>query len=193
MISKKKWTKDKNKTRLQIDVVSNASISRPDYANGKNIPLLIVNTTDHLEVEKAIVTEPTQEYGRVNTKWGKSTDRKKISLVFSFIEPIPVEFFVFFDIEKQGGLIDLIVHSQLLYLQPGTIGDRLSNNLNSPKVLIEVPSRHFKKEWKLIFENTLKKNFIKQGLKKREAKLAALDFQKEWETIRGFRNRTKKY
>lgn len=78
MISKKKWTKDKNKTRLQIDVVSNASISRPDYANGKNIPLLIVNTTDHLEVEKAIVTEPTQEYGRVNTKWGKSTDRKRL-------------------------------------------------------------------------------------------------------------------
>lgn len=172
---------------LHLKIVSDAVISRLHVVNGKNVPLIIVDTTDLPEVERAILTRPTEKDGHANTKWGKSVDDKYITLVFSFLDPVPIDFFVSFNAEKQGGLVDLIIHSQLLYLQPGKPGDRLSSTMSSPRLLVEVPSRHFTKEWNLIFQRVMAKRFIKMGLKKKDAKKAALDFHKEWGIIREFR------
>jgi hypothetical protein len=188
MIFNKEWKRDKKiYSMLHLKIISNAAISRLHFANGKNVPLIIVDTTDLLEVERAMLTHSTVKDGHVNTQWGKSTDNKYITLVFSFLDPVPVDFFVSFNVESQGGLVDLIIHSQLLYLQPGKPGDRLSSTMDSPRLLVEIPSRQFKKEWDLIFQRVMEKRFIKMGLKKKDAKKAVLEFHNEWDIIREFR------
>src|SRR3989442_15728179 len=48
-----------------------------------------------------------------------------------------------FDIEKYGGLVDQIIHSEGVYIQPGRPGDRLSTTFDNPRVLAEVTSRAF--------------------------------------------------
>ncbi|MGZ9586650.1 hypothetical protein [Paenibacillus marinisediminis] len=188
MIFKKGWEKDKSiSTMSHLTIVSDAAISSLHVVNGKNVPLVIVDTTDLPEVERAILTHTTIKNGHVNTKWGKSAADKYITLVFSLLDPVPIEFFVSFNAEKQGGVVDLIIRSQLLYIQPGKPGDRLSNTINSPRLLVEIPSTHFSKEWNLIHQRIMTKRFIKMGLKKKDAKKAALDFHKEWGIIREFR------
>lgn len=74
---------------------------------------------------------------------GKSTDDKFITLQFTLEHPVATVFFVAFNVEKQGGLVDLIIHSQLLYIQPGKPKDRVSNTMNSPRLMVEIPSTHF--------------------------------------------------
>lgn len=183
-----RWKKDKNiSAKLQLEIVSDATISSLHIANGKNIPLIIINTTAYPEIERAIVAHTSVEKGHISTVWGKSTDDTFITLQFTLADPVPIEFFVAFNVEKQGGLVDLIIHSQLLYIQPGKPKDRLSNTMDSPRLMIEVPSTHFLNEWQLIFERVMTKHFRKRGLSKKDAKNAALEFYKEWGLMRNFR------
>lgn len=182
------WKKDKNiSEKLQLEIISDASISSLHIANGKNIPLIIVNTLAHPEIERAIIAHTSVQNGHISTIWGKSTDDRFITLQFSLVDPVPKEFFVAFNVEKQGGLVDLIINSQLLYIQPGKPRDRLSNTMSSPRLMIEVPSTHFSSEWKLIFQRVMTKHFRQLGLNRKDAKNAALDFYKEWGIMRNFR------
>lgn len=182
------WKKDKNiSAKLQLEIISDASITSLHIANGKNIPLIIVDTIAHPEIERAIIAHTSVQNGHISTIWGKSTDDRFITLQFTLVDPVPIEFFVAFNVEKQGGLVDLIIHSQLLYIQPGKPRDRLSNTMDSPRLMIEVPSTHFLNEWKLIFQRVMTKHFRKMGLDRKDAKNAAIDFNKEWGIMRNFR------
>ena len=188
MLYNNQWKKDKSiSSKLQLEIVSDASITSLHIANGKNIPLIIVDTMVYPEIERAILAHASVQNGHIRTIWGKSTDDKFITLQFALVDPIPIEFFVAFNIKKQGGLVDLIIHSQLLYIQPGKPRDRLSNTLDSPRLMVEVPSTHFLSEWKLIFQRAMTKHFREMGLNKKDAKNAAFDFYKEWDIMRNFR------
>lgn len=183
-----KWKIDKGiSEKLQLEIVSDALVSSLHIANGKNIPLIIINTLAHPVVETAILAHASVQNGHVRTIWGKSKDDRFITLQFSFVDPVPKEFFVAFNIEKQCGLVDLIINSQLIYIQPGKPRDRLSNTMSSPRLMIEVPSIHFLKEWKLIYLRVMTKHFRQMGLNKKDSKNATLNLYKELDILRNFR------
>ena len=154
---------------MQLEIVSDASITSLHIANGKNIPLIIVNTIAYPQIERAIIAHTSVQNGHISTIWGKSTDERFITLQFTLVDPVPIQFFVAFNIEKQGGLVDLIIHSQLLYIQPGKTKDRLLNSMDSPRLMIEVPSSHFLSEWQLIFQHVMTKHFRGMGLNKKRS------------------------
>lgn len=183
-----KWRVDNEmSSKLFLGIVSDATISSVHIANEKNIPLIILDTTNHQDIEQAISFHDGIETGRVNTIWGKSIDNKIVTLKIDLIKPVPKEFVVAFDIQKQGGLIDLIINSQLLYIQPGKPKDRLSNTMKAQRLMIEVPSTHFEGEWKKLYCEVMFKYFRKQGLSKKAAKNATNALYIEWGVIRNFR------
>lgn len=188
MTSDDKWIVNKDfSSKVCLELVSDASITSLHIANGKTIPLVILDTTNHQDIEEAISFHSSVQHGHVKTIWGKSTDNKVTCLAVTLIDPVPKEFVIAFDTQKQGGLIDLVVTSQLLYIQPGKPKDRLSNTMDAQRLLVEVPSAHFAEEWKKIFDKIMTKYFKKKGLSKKNAKRAAIDLHDEWGIIRDFR------
>lgn len=188
MTSDNKWIVNKDfSSRMRLDLVSDAAIMSVYIANGKTIPLIILDTTNHKDIEEAISFHGSVQHGHVKTIWGKSTDNKVTGLIFTFIDPVPKEFVVAFDTRKQWGLIELIINSQLLYIQPGKPKDRVSNTMDAQRLLVEVPSTHFADEWQKIFTEIMTKYFRKQGLSIKKAKSATIDLHNEWGKIRDFR------
>lgn len=72
-----------------------------------------------------------------------------------------------------GGLIDQIMTTQLLYLQPGKPGDRIGNTFDQPRILCEIKRTDFYDNWDRLLFNTLVCSFRKKGLKRKQAEEAA--------------------
>ncbi|MFT8348559.1 hypothetical protein [Clostridium saccharoperbutylacetonicum] len=188
MIFDSNWKVDKEiLKKIHLDIVSDASITSMHVANGKNIPLIILDTKDHQDIEQAMLFHEGIDHGYVSTTWGKSKNDKIVTLTVGLVSPVTINFVVAFDIQKQSGLIDLIINSQLLYIQPGKPRDRLSNTMNAKRLMIEVPSMHFSDEWNKIFNKVMTKDFRKKGLSKKAAKNAVIELHNEWGIIRDFR------
>jgi hypothetical protein len=67
--------------------------------------------------------------GDVKAGWGRPNtffDTGIVSLILTFEKPSRCLILLRFDIEKYEGLVDQIIHSQGVYIQPGRPGDRLS-------------------------------------------------------------------
>lgn len=185
---KNEWHKDRDiYTKPYLDVVSDASISYADIANGKNIPLVILDTTKYEEIEKAILFHRGIDCGKITTIWGKSYDDTLVTLWVNFLEPVPVEFVIPFDIENKALLIDLIIKTQLLYIQPGKPGDMFKNTMNSSRIMIEVASTHFYNEWYKLYEKYFTKYFQKKGMNRKIAKNTTVKLYSELSKIRDFR------
>lgn len=171
-----------------LAVVAFGSISSNYIANGKNVPVLIVDTTDNKEIEEAILLHKGINRGKVITVWGRSINGKIITLNINLIEPSPTEFKIIFNIERNYSIIDFIISSQLVYIQPGKPGDRLKTTMSAPMIQIEVPSSHFYDEWYKLYEKNLSKHFRRRkGMSKKVAKQAAIDLYKEIGKLRDFR------
>lgn len=182
-----KFKKEKSSTKV-LSIVHSGSISSVHIANGRNIPVLIIDTTEEKEIEKAILLHKNIDVGKVETIWGKSVNGKKIMLKINMIEPSPSEFMLVFDVVKNYATIDFIINAQLVYIQPGKQEDKLKTTMSAPKILIEVPSSHFYKEWYTVYEKNLAKYFrTKKGMSKRVAKQVAIDTYKEIGKLRDFR------
>lgn len=188
MNSDSKWRIDKDMpSKKCLDIISDALITSTHIENAKNIPLIILDTTDHQDVEQAILFNEGLEHGSVSTIWGKSINNKIVTLTIALIIPVPIKFVIVFDVQKQFGLIDQIINTQLLYIQQGKLKDRLYNTMNAQRLMIEVPSTHFIDEWKKIFSKVMIKYFREQGLSKKVARNAAIKLDNEWGIIRNFR------
>ncbi|WP_415330918.1 hypothetical protein [Clostridium perfringens] len=171
-----------------LRIVTIGSISSTYVANGKTIPVLIVDTTEDREIEKALLLHKGIGRGKVLTSWAGSFDEKQIILCVDIIEPSPIKFKLIFEVVKNCATVDLIVNSQLLYIQPGKQGDKLKTTMSAPRIQIEVPSTHFYNEWYRIYEKNLIKYFCREkGLSKEVAKQATIDLYKEIGQFREFR------
>lgn len=88
-----------------------------------------------------------------------------------------------FHIASQGSLVDLILYSRALYIQPGVPGDRLSQTMEEEKIIVEIPQTGFELYWDKMWEKHLIQDFKKRGLSRKEAKLAAKDFMQNQRKI----------
>jgi hypothetical protein len=55
-----------------------------------------------------------------------------------------------------------------------------NNTFDNERMLVEVPSRHFRKEWDKILQKAMTKDFQRKGLSRNDAKIATESFIKEW-------------
>jgi len=155
-----------------VPIVSDAAISSIGVADGRLLPLVIIDTSSRPDIEDAIKAHLHLRPGDAESGWVKasSKDNDRIGLLLNLKKPSSCVVLLNFNIVSNGGLVDLIVHGQGLYLQAGRMGDRLKSTMDKERILVEVPSKDFQEEWNKMYHNAIERDFRKRGAKKHEAK-----------------------
>ena len=182
-----KWQKAKIQIRNRaekepVPIVSDGIIAMRGIADGRIIPVLIIDTSLRADIEDMIRAHKHLGAGDVESSWSISSrfNVDKISLILTVLKPSRCVIILEFNIVRQGGVVDQIIHAQGVYIQPGKEGDRLSTTIEHERILLEVPSRHFRDEWSKILHKALSKDFKRKGLSRSDSKNAATSFIKEW-------------
>lgn len=167
---------------IPVPVVSDAIMATTGVGDGRMIPVVILDTSKRPDIDDMIRAHMITGNGDARSAWMKKGRRERsvIRLLIEVQQPSQCRMFIQFDIARQGGLVDQIVQKQGLYLQAGRPGDRFSNNLQVPRILLEVPSRHFLREWESMYRENMEKRFRQQGFKRRDARIKAGEFIQEF-------------
>lgn len=160
-----------------VRIVGDGAIAGRAVADGKLVPVLILDTTHRPDIEELVRIHEHLPPGDAISQWCKLKDtHNAIALVLSFVRPSEVIVALNFDLALHGGLVDLILVSKALYLQPGKDGDRLSTTMTNSRIIVEVPETGFREHWEQMKYDSLVKDFRGRGLSKRQAKHAAAEF-----------------
>lgn len=188
-----KWRSEKimmtTNQSQQVPIISNAMIAAQPIGDGRSIPLIIIDCTNRKDISNLFENHKITGNGEINTRWIKTDrDKNKIGLFFEFKEPTNCIFYVEFNIPTSGALVDMIVKSQSLYIQPGQIGDTIGTTLDNDRIVVEIPSEDFEVEWNKIYRSQITKHFKKKyGVSQRKATAIADDFINEMKLIGNFK------
>jgi hypothetical protein len=156
-----------------VPIVGDGAIGHPDWADGRLIPVLILDCKDHKALEDLMLAHKDTSPGDVTTVWGwKLLSKKQVFLSFNFHRPVETSVTIAFDVAKQGSIVDWIINVRGVYLQPLSSGKKVSEGLENPKILVEVPPEATFPSWKDIYRRHLEKSYIKRGLSRSQAKTA---------------------
>lgn len=168
-----------------VPIVSDALMATCGLADGRLIPLFILDTSERPDIDDMIQAHRHLGGGDVRSAWGRPArfEKSKIRLILTVVKPSQCVTILEFDVARQGGVVDQIVQAQGLYLQGGRPGDRLASTLDNDRILVEVPSREFRPEWEHIHRKVLIEDYRHHGLSRSEAKNAADSFLKTWREL----------
>ena len=157
-----------------VPIISDGAVATHEVGEGRMVPVLVVDCTEKVELRDLIYAHEYSPPGDVavtwaTPKWNKST----ALLLLEFSKPSKLEVLLRFDIKKQGGVVDGILHANALYLQPSESGLKVVDGLDKGKILVEIPDTGFFPDWENLYTNSLVKVFKKSGLSRREARDAA--------------------
>jgi hypothetical protein len=157
-----------------VPIISDGAIATHEIGEGRMVPVLVVDCSEKVELRDLIYAHEHSPPGDVTVtwatpKWSKST----VLLLLQFSKPAKLEVLLKFDIKKQGGVVDGILHANALYLQPSESGRRVVDGLDKGKILVEIPDTGFFPDWETIYTDNLVKVFKKSDLSRREARNAA--------------------
>ena len=171
-----------------VPIVADGSIATVAVGDGRMIPLLILDTSKRPDIEDMVKAHHhVGSQGDLTSAWGQPDtffDTGTVRLILTFERPSRCLALLQLDIKKYGGLVDNIILSQGLYIQPGRPGDRLRTTFDNPRVLAEVPSREFQSEWTKMLRKALRKLFQKEhGMSRAKAKLATEKYIDRWRDL----------
>jgi hypothetical protein len=171
-----------------VKIIHDALIASRPVGDGRSIPLIIVDAETRADLTLVVEAHALMQGGDVRSQWGKRSRSDDIVTLFLWFErPIECTVLVDFDVVTQGILVDQILFAKALYLQPGKRGDRLINNVDAPRILIEIPDLGFSKEWEKILRKGLATHFRKEGFRRSQAVDAAERVIAEWRRLSRFR------
>ena len=190
---KNKWRREAVSVQHPVEaepvpIVADASIATVAVGDGRMIPLLILDTSKRPDIEDMVKAHHhVGSQGDLTSAWGRPDtffDTGTVRLILTFEKPSHCLILLQFDIKKYGGLVDNIILSQGLYIQPGRLGDRLRTTFDNPRVLAEVPSREFQSEWIKMLRKALRKRFQNEhGMSRVKAKLATEKYIDQWREL----------
>lgn len=173
---------------VPVRIVSDAAMATGGVGEGRLVPLLILDGEQRPDIAEMIRIHEELSSGDFAAQWGRLPNRDgTISLILKFIRPAELNVILEFDIEKQGGIVDMIIRARALYLQAGKEGDRLMSTMQQPRILVEIGDLEFDKEWDKMLRKHIAKRLRKEGLGRTEAKRAVESFLQEWRRMSGFR------
>ncbi len=171
-----------------VEVVGDAAIAAGPIAEGRAVPLLILDTSDRPDLEELIRIHQEVNPGDVQTQWAQLRGKAgTVCLLVEFERPLELSVLLEFTIEAQGGLVDLILRSRGFYLQGGRKGDRLITTRRAPRILVEVPKSDFGPIWEQLLMKSVTATFRQRGLKRAAARQAARGFITEWRRVGNLR------
>src|SRR5438552_2525689 len=118
-------------------------------AGGRMIPLLILDTSGRPDIEEMIRLHKHLAPGDAETRWMLRSrwSQDTIGLVFKITRPVLCTFIVEFDLNKYAGFVDQLMMAEVIYIQPGRMGDRVATTIDNERILVEVPCREIRNEW----------------------------------------------
>ncbi|MEZ8722742.1 hypothetical protein AB6D66_16830 [Vibrio pomeroyi] len=160
-----------------LPVVKSGIMAMPSTADGRLVPHLILHTKGDDSLLNLIKIHRDTPPGDVQSQWGtKRFSSKKIFLILNFYRPVELEIAVEFDLARHHHAIDGILKNRAVYLQPGKVGDKLSDDVNAPKLLLEIPARTTFPDWKGIQEKHVRKILKKEGVSRKNMGKAVDDY-----------------
>jgi hypothetical protein len=164
-----------------IQIVADAAIATSHVGQGKLIPLVILDTTGHPDVEEFIRIHTYVGPGDVTVGWVQYPKGKNnLSLHVEAARPSEVIFFIRFDLMSHWVIVDQIVRSRALYIQAGRQGDRLRTTLDKPRISIEIGDLGFDDIWESIGHEAVIRRLRSEGLSKGNAKRASSLLIQKW-------------
>jgi hypothetical protein len=167
-----------NKGKLQkpTPIVADGAIATTGVGEGRLVPALILDCDENRTLHELIVLHEDTPPGDVLVTWGRPRFDKSVALlVLEFKRPIHTKVVLSFDVAKQGGLVDGIIHARGVYLQSKDFGHTVSAGLNNPKILVEIPASATYPGWDSQYQDVLVKQFKRHGFSRTEAKQAATE------------------
>lgn len=170
----------KNKVEIRnsdyLNLVGDGAIANSKTADGRLIPVMILDTSENKQLEYLVKMHDQIDTADVVSIWGVGRfNNNKVSLVLFFKGPIELKVAISLQPIKHAGLIEGILTSRAVYIQPGVPGDKISHNINAPKILVEIPAKTTFEKWDDIFEKTVIKKLKKEGLRGKKLKDASHD------------------
>lgn len=166
-----------------VPIVGDGAIGVPEFGDGRIIPVLVIDCGKRQDIQDLICAHEHSPPGDVKVTWGaKPRQKHSVYLVLEFERPGEVICLLQFKLEQHGMLVDGILRSKGLYLQPLASGAGVAEGLEGPKILVEVPDTDFIEQWDKVFRKHLLKSFKKRGLSNSEAHGAIEEYLK---TTRG--------
>lgn len=158
-----------------VPIVGDGAIGNPDWADGRLIPVLILDCSDHKALEDLIIAHKDTPPGDVTLMWGwKILRKKEVFLTFNFHQPIKTSATLAFNVTDQGNIVDWIINVRGVYLQPLSSGTKVSHGIDKPKILVEIPPIATLPNWKKIYRRSLEESYKKHGLSRSQLN-AAID------------------
>lgn len=182
---------NKPEENVPVPIVGDASVATRGIADGRLIPVIILDTSRRPDVEDAILAHKSLGPGDVRIYWTRTSrwNTHSIALILNLQQPAACVITIEFDVGTKGLLLDSIIRAQGLYLQGGRPGDRLRDRMDSPRILVEVPSGEFGAIWDGILEKGLIRRFRGDGMSKKDAKARAIEAIARWRTVSSKRMR----
>ena len=155
-------------------IVGDAAIADGNVAEGRLIPLVILDAEARPELKELVRAHAeSSRAGDVNCQWGQVNQHAdRVALMLHFAKPVELSVALEFEIVRQGILVEQILMAKCFYLQPGKVGDRLSDDLKAQRILVEVPDTGFRPTWDVLFQRHLVADFRERGLSRQQAKAA---------------------
>ena len=158
-------------------LVADGAMANPQTADGRLIPVIILDCESKKDLETLVNIHKDTPPGDVMSTWGlKRFNSREVYLVLKFFKPLELSFTIKFDSKHNSMLIDGIIHARSVYLQPGKKGDVFSNDINAPKILIEIPKKTTFNKWDSILTKIVRKKLLSEGASRSEVKEAANEY-----------------
>ncbi len=144
-----------------VPIISDGAIATNGTADGRAIPVLILDCKNHKSLLNHIYLHQNTLPGDVISKWG--ANKQSAYLMLNFSRPTELDVVLKFNIGKQGNLIDGIMRSQGVYLQPSESGLKVSEGMSNPKIIIEVPLATKLPDWDKTFLKAITQRMKHEG------------------------------
>jgi hypothetical protein len=152
--------------------IADGMISISALGEGRPILCVILDKTKASEVGELCKMHTDRTPGDVETTWVRDITPLRpqhVILKIQFKNPIDLTFGISFNIDRHYMLIDGIIQSQMLILEVGQVGDKVSDMKNE-SILIEVQRMRFCGDWQSYLERSLRKKFKTVGVPKSQIK-----------------------
>ena len=169
-----------------FSVIGDGAMASVNLGEGRIIPVLIINPNDNHSLIELLKAHETAPPGDVHLRWAITKNFTSISsiirpteiqLVLEFTNPVSIKFGIRFLVETQFILVNGILLSRGFYLQ---LGDKYSkaSDLESEKILVEVPFMEFDKIWYKLLLKHFRITFINKGYSRKQSREIAKDLLK---------------
>lgn len=169
-------------------IVHTAALAGSSIADGRLVPYLVLDTSKRPDFVQLVDAHEHLPPGDVDTTWAfLPKNSRAISLLLQFKKPAELFMRLEFGIVEWGGVVDQIMRSRLMYLEPGKPGDRFDPTQERPRILVEVMAEPFEAQWNRILLAKLTKDLRKRGTSRKKAERAAKEMVDAWRNFSGFR------